>query len=53
MKKNELRRHLGTVTLGLDTQWGLMHRQDLDDSTSGGCRWAVSGDALHHHCSGR
>lgn len=33
MKKNELRRHLGTVTLGLDTQWGLMHRQDLDDST--------------------
>ena len=33
MKKDELRRHLGTVTLGLDTQWGLMHRQDLDDST--------------------
>lgn len=33
MKKDELRRHLGTVTLGLDTQWSVMHRQDLDDST--------------------
>lgn len=29
MKKDELRRHLGTVTLGLDTQWGLMHRAGL------------------------
>ena len=33
MKKDALRRHLGTVTLGLDTLWGLMLRQDLDDSS--------------------
>lgn len=33
MKKKELRGHLGTMAYGLDTQWCVMHRQDVAEST--------------------
>ena len=33
MKKKELRRSLGTMACGMDTQWGIMHREDLPDPT--------------------
>ncbi len=32
MKKKELRGHLGTMAYGLDTQWCVMHRQDVAES---------------------
>lgn len=33
MKKKELRGHLGTLACGMDTQWGIMHREDLSGPT--------------------
>ena len=39
MKKKELRGHLGTMTCEMDTQWGLMHRQDV----GAGARVAAEG----------
>lgn len=33
MKKKELRGHLGTLACGMDTQWGIMHREDLPRPT--------------------
>lgn len=33
MKKKELRRSLGTMACGMDTQWGIMHREDLPETT--------------------
>ena len=33
MKKKELRRSLSTLALGMDSQWCIMHRQDLAEST--------------------
>lgn len=32
MKKKELRGHLGTLAYGMDTQWCIMHRQDVEAS---------------------
>lgn len=33
MKKKELRGHLGTLVYGMDSQWCIMHRQDVAEST--------------------
>lgn len=33
MKKKELRGHLGTLSCGMDSQWGIMHREDLPEPT--------------------
>lgn len=33
MKKKEPRGHLGTMAYGLDTQWCVMHRQDVAESS--------------------
>lgn len=33
MKKKELRGHLGTLSYGMDSQWGIMHREDLPEPT--------------------
>ena len=33
MKKKELRGHLGTLSYGMDSQWCIMHREDLPEPT--------------------
>ena len=33
MKKKELRGHLGTVAFNMDSQWCVMHREDLPEPT--------------------
>lgn len=32
MKKKELRGHLGTLAFNMDSQWCVMHRQDVAES---------------------
>lgn len=32
MKKKELRGHLGTLAFNMDSQWCIMHREDVADS---------------------
>lgn len=33
MKKKELRGHLGTLAFNMDSQWCVMHREDLPELT--------------------
>lgn len=33
MKKKELRGHLGTLAFNMDSQWCVMHREDLPEPT--------------------
>lgn len=33
MKKKELRGHLGTLAFNMDSQWSVMHREDLPEPT--------------------
>ena len=49
MKKKELRGHLGMLAFSMDSQWCVMHREDLP----GVRRGSVPRDDLHPHRSGR
>ena len=47
MKKKELRGHLGMLAFSMDSQWCVMHREDLPEPTR------VCAEGQYPHRSGR
>lgn len=51
--KKELRGHLGTLAFNMDSQWCVMHREDLPEPTRLCAEGQYPRDDLRPHRSGR